>query len=74
LIPRIGSGRLAQFSGIGEENHVVSKVLQVAQKIRQDAGSLPSLESPTYTGLRIQHLRILRASSIEHKWLNYYER
>jgi hypothetical protein len=30
LIPRIGCGRLAQFSGIGEENHVVSKVLQVA--------------------------------------------
>jgi hypothetical protein len=30
LIPRIGCGRLAQFSGIGEENHVVSRVLQVA--------------------------------------------
>jgi hypothetical protein len=34
----------------------------------------PSLESPTYTRLRQQHLRILRVSSLEHKWVNYYER
>ena len=32
LIPRTGCGRLAQFSGIGEENHVVSRVLQVAPR------------------------------------------
>jgi hypothetical protein len=34
LIPRIGCGRLAQFSEIGEENHVVSWVLQVARLVK----------------------------------------
>src|SRR5665213_4067611 len=31
LIPRIGCRRLAQFSGIGNKNHAVSGVLQLAR-------------------------------------------